>query len=182
MTKKGRADEGQRHLLEENEVEWEMKPVLTVEVNNLYPNLTFLPDRLDRFFQEIFSLHRHGCSGDLSVVFLDRSSHSQIHGNFLEDFRPTDVITFPADPAEGMAGEICVSVDQAIEEAKTRKLPLAHELSLYLIHGWLHLVGFDDKVGEDRKIMRREERKALDLIENLELWPDFLLAPRNGDR
>jgi probable rRNA maturation factor len=159
-----------------------MASVPTVEVNNLYPDLTFSADRLDRFFHEIFSLHQHGCSGDLSVVFLDRSSHSQIHGNFLKDFRPTDVITFPADPAEEIAGEICVSVDQAIEEAKARKLPFAHELSLYLIHGWLHLVGFEDKVEEDRKIMRREERKALDLVGNLELWPDFLLAPCRGDQ
>ena len=159
-----------------------MASVPTVEVNNLYPDLTFSADRLDRFFHEIFSLHQHGCSGDLSVVFLDRSSHSQIHGNFLKDFRPTDVITFPADPAEEIAGEICVSVDQAIEEAKVRKLPFAQELSLYLIHGWLHLVGFDDKVEEDRKIMRREEKEALDLVGNLELWPDFLLAPCSGDQ
>ena len=97
----------------------------TVKVNNLYPDLTFSPIRVDRFFHEIFSLHQHGCSGDLSVVFLDRSSHSRIHGNFLKDFRLTDVITFPADPSEGMAGEICVSVDQAIEEAKVRKIPFA---------------------------------------------------------
>ena len=158
-----------------------MSSVPTVKVNNLYPDLTFSPIRVDRFFHEIFSLHQHGCSGDLSVAFLDRSSHSRIHGNFLKDFRPTDVITFPADPSEGLAGEICVSVDQAIEEAKVRKLPFARELSLYLIHGWLHLVGFDDKVEEDRKIMRREERKALDRVGNLELWPDFLLAPRSGD-
>ena len=101
-----------------------MASVPTVEVNNLYPDLTFSPARIDRFFHEIFSLHQHGCSGDLSVVFLDRSSHSQIHGNFLKDFRPTDVITFPADPSEEMAGEICVSVDQAIEEAKAAGGPI----------------------------------------------------------
>jgi probable rRNA maturation factor len=154
-----------------------MGSILTVEVNNLYPSLTFSSDSVERFFEKIFALHRHDCSGSLSVAFLDRSSHSQIHGNFLKDFRPTDVITFPADPVEGMVGEICVSVDQAIEEARCRGIAFAHELTLYLIHGWLHLVGFDDKEDEDRKIIRREERKALDLVEDLGLWPDFLLAP-----
>lgn len=154
-----------------------MGSVLTVEVNNLYPSLTFSPDSIDRFFEKIFALHRHDCSGRLSVAFLDRSRHSRIHGDFLKDFRPTDVITFPADPVEGLAGEICVSVDQAIEEAGNREVEFAHELALYLIHGWLHLVGFDDKEDEDRKIMRREERKTLDLVEDLGLWPDFLLAP-----
>ena len=150
---------------------------LTVEVNNLYPALSFSPASLDHFFEKVFALHRHDCSGSLSVAFLDRSRHSRIHGDFLKDFRPTDVITFPADPTEEMAGEICVSVDQAIEEAANREVAFAHELSLYLIHGWLHLVGFDDKEEQDQKIMRREERKALDFVEDLGLWPDFLLAP-----
>ena len=159
-----------------------MASPLTLEVNNLFPRLTYSSETIDRFFEEIFTLHHHGCSGNLSIAFLDRSSHSQIHGNFLKDFRPTDVITFPADPAENIAGEICVSVDQAIEESDLRGIPFARELSLYLVHGWLHLVGFDDKIDEDRKIMRQEERKVLGLIENLELWPDFLLAPSSGDR
>ena len=159
-----------------------MASSLTLEVNNLYPRLTYSSETIDRFFEEIFTLHHHGCSGNLSIAFLDRSSHSQIHGNFLKDFRPTDVITFPADPDERIAGEICVSVDQAIEESGVRGIPFARELSLYLVHGWLHLVGFDDKIDEDRKIMRREESKVLGLIENLELWPDFLLAPGSGDR
>jgi probable rRNA maturation factor len=154
-----------------------MGSVLTVEVNNLYPSLRFSLDSIDLFFNKIFDLHHHDCSGSLSVAFLDRTLHSQIHGNFLKDFRPTDVITFPADPLEKMAGEICVSVDQAIEEARNRKVEFSHELSLYLIHGWLHLVGFDDKEDDDRKIMRREEKKTLELVEDLRLWPNFLLAP-----
>ena len=93
----------------------------TVKVNNLYPDLTFSPIRVDRFFHEIFSLHQHGCSGDLSVVFLDRSSHSQIHGNFLKDFRPTDVITFPADPSEI---KVFVTARNNLQRARARAAPL----------------------------------------------------------
>ncbi len=151
---------------------------LSVEYSSHYPSLSFSSDSVDLFWGEIFRLHRHDCSGCLSVVFLDRESHSRMHGDFLRDFRPTDVITFPAEPDENMAGEICVSVDQAMEEAESRKIEFSHELSLYLIHGWLHLVGFDDKTGEDREIMRREEKRAMDRIEDLGLWPDFLLAPQ----
>jgi len=89
------------------------------------------------------------------------------------------VITFPADLENEMVGEICVSVDQAIEEAQSRNLIFDKELSLYLIHGWLHLVGFDDRNDTDRKIMRREEANTLAIIEKDELWPDFLLAPES---
>jgi probable rRNA maturation factor len=67
-------------------------------------------------------------------------------------------------------------VDQAIVESRERGIPLAEELSLYLIHGWLHLIGFDDIDESDRKIMRREEKHAMDYIRELGAWPDFLLA------
>ena len=116
----------------------------------------------------------------LSVVFLNKEDHSQLHGQFLNDFRPTDVITFPADPENDLVGEICVSVDQAIEFSDNEKLTFDQELSLYLIHGLLHLVGFDDKNANDRKIMKREEANALEIIEKDDLWPHFLLASRSA--
>ena len=151
--------------------------MITIEIGNFYPNLSFNEERVRRFFERIFLLHDHHVSGVLSIAFLNKLAHSKIHGEFLQDFRPTDVITFPADPDNELIGEICVSVDQAIEEATHRKLPFDHELSLYLVHGWLHLVGFDDQNEDDRKIMRCEEANALSIIEKDELWPDFLLAP-----
>ena len=89
--------------------------------------------------------------GVLSIAFLDKEAHSKLHGQFLNDFRPTDVITFPSDPENDLVGEICISVDQAIEVSNVEQLTLDQELSLYLIHGWLHLVGFDDKNTNDQK-------------------------------
>ncbi|MBT3666194.1 MAG: rRNA maturation RNase YbeY [Opitutae bacterium] len=151
--------------------------MIEIESTNLYPSLTFDEDKLRAFFKCIFSLHDHKSKGVLSVVFLNEEEHSKIHGDFLQDYRPTDVITFPSDPENEMVGEICVSVDRAISEAESRDLPTAKELGLYLIHGWLHLVGFDDQNEADRKIMRREEANAMSFVDKDELWPNFLLAP-----
>ena len=153
-----------------------MVSTITIEISNLYPQLEFDEKKLKDFFECVFSLHKHDASGVLSVVFLDREHHSNIHGEFLKDFRPTDVITFPADETNDLAGEICVSVDQALEEANRREIPWVEELSLYLIHGWLHLVGFDDVEEVDRKIMRREEARVMEVISQSNGWPDFLLA------
>jgi probable rRNA maturation factor len=151
-----------------------------VEVANQYPALQYDPQKLLIFFESVFSVHQHNLSGELSVVFMDRSSHSQLHGKYLQDFRPTDVITFPADQENGLAGEICVSVDQAIEESELRNLSFEHELALYLIHGWLHLVGFDDLEKVDQGIMRQEEVRVMDHVKKLSTWPDFRLAPQIG--
>ena len=153
--------------------------MITIECNNLYPTLFFEEEKLTTFFPRIFLIHEHTPNGVLSIAFLNKAEHSKIHGDFLQDYRPTDVITFPADLEKEMVGEICVSVDQAIEEAQSRNLIFDKELSLYLIHGWLHLVGFDDRNDTDRKIMRREEANTLAIIEKDELWPDFLLAPES---
>ena len=151
--------------------------MIAIEFTNLYPSLTFHEEKVAELFQRVFLIHDHKAHGVLSVAFLKKAVHSKIHGEFLGDYRPTDVITFPADPENELVGEICISVDQAIEEAESRNQSFTKELSLYLIHGWLHLVGFDDRNDADRKIMRREEANALALVEKDGLWPDFLLAP-----
>ena len=72
----------------------------------------------------------------MSIAFLPKDQHSEIHGRFLKDFRPTDVITFPADEEEENAGEILVSVDQAIGESKKGFILPGRTFAL-LIHGWL---------------------------------------------
>ena len=148
-----------------------------VEVANQYNGFAYDFSKLEYFFETVFSVHQHGLSGELSVVFMDETSHSDLHGKFLQDYRPTDVITFPADTENGMAGEICVSVDRAKHEACIRNLPFCEELSLYLIHGWLHLVGFDDLEKVDREVMRLEEQKVMELVKKLGALPDFRLAP-----
>ena len=88
----------------------------------------------------------------------------------------TDVITFPGDSEDGLAGEICVSVNRAEAEAAARGEPLARELTLYLVHGWLHLVGFDDVEDADRRAMRQAEEETMNAVEEAGLVPDFRLA------
>ena len=148
--------------------------------SRLHSGLSFSEQSVELFFKVIFSLYPQGPVGELSLVFMERNAHNKLHGEFLNDFRPTDVITFPPDPEEHMAGEICVSVDQAFEESNSRKIPFCKELSLYLIHGWLHLVGFDDLERVERQQMRFEEERCMNHIEKLNAWPDFKLAPNES--
>ncbi len=111
--------------------------------------------------------------GELSIVFVDDATIAKIHADFMDDPSPTDVITFPADPEMESAGEIIVSVDHA--RARSRELgePFSRELSLYLIHGWLHLAGYDDKTESDRLRMREAEKEALALVEASESCHEY---------
>jgi probable rRNA maturation factor len=115
-------------------------------------------------------------AGELSLVFLTDEALAALHGTFLDDPSATDVITFPAPPGSGAAGDICVSVDRAAAEARRRGCPLTEELTLYLVHGWLHLAGHDDLAPALKRRMRAAEARALRLVRQGPGFPDFRLA------
>ena len=111
--------------------------------------------------------------GELALVFLTDDALARLHADFLDDPSKTDVITFPGDRQDNLAGEICVSVDRARAEAQKRARPFALELTLYLVHGWLHLAGFDDLTPKGRREMRLGERRLLAAIGREKALPDF---------
>jgi probable rRNA maturation factor len=130
--------------------------------------------------------------GELSLAFFTDAALAQLHADFLSDPTITDVITFAGDPTFGTAGEICVSVDAALRQLTARP-PLrsqisnlkssttapafSRELTLYLVHGWLHLAGFDDLVPAKKRAMRRAETRALRVLARARALPTFTLRP-----
>jgi probable rRNA maturation factor len=118
--------------------------------------------------------------GELSIVFLSDDAISQLHGNYLQDPTPTDVITFPGDPAMDFAGEICVSVDHAIAGSQQHATPFAEELTLYIVHGYLHLAGLDDIEETDRLHMRAAEAAVMQQLRDHAAIPDFRLEQNDA--
>jgi probable rRNA maturation factor len=91
---------------------------------------------------------------------------AELHGRFMDDPTPTDVLTFDLGDehesgGDGIEGEIVISVETARREAKRRRLPERQEVLRYLIHGTLHLIGYDDATPPQRRRMRREEDRVL---------------------
>jgi probable rRNA maturation factor len=123
-------------------------------------------------------------AAELSVVFMTDRALAGLHSDFLGDPAPTDVITFAYSgphPA-AIVGEICISADAARRRAgggAGGKESLSSELTLYLVHGWLHLAGHDDRLPAARKAMRRAELLALELLKSGGALPGFSFrAPR----
>ncbi len=107
--------------------------------------------------------------GELSVAVVDDPTIHEVNRAFLEHDYPTDVISFPLnDPAaeaDGhVEGEIVVSTDTAAAQAHRLAFPgwnTEEEFYLYLIHGALHLAGFDDHTEDDLREMRDAEVAVL---------------------
>ncbi|MEM8867793.1 MAG: rRNA maturation RNase YbeY [Verrucomicrobiota bacterium] len=117
--------------------------------------------------------------GELSIVFVDDPTIAQVHADFMDDPTPTDVITFPADDSMQSAGEIIVSVDHALARSEELSEPFSRELSLYLLHGWLHLAGYDDRNETDREAMRAAEKQALAIVHSAGAGEDFRLLTQD---
>lgn len=96
-------------------------------------------------------------AGDLSIAFVDRATMRKANRRFLRHDYDTDVLAFPLEAP--MLGEIVISTDYAVKEAGTRGLAVLEEVSRYLIHGILHLAGYDDHSPSKKRIMwARQER------------------------
>lgn len=100
----------------------------------------------------------------ISVVFVDDAELAEMHGEWLDDPRATDVITFDLGGGGGPEGELYVSVERAREVASRRGADPLRELMLYVAHGVLHLCGYDDHDPADRRRMRAAERRALSVL------------------
>ena len=116
--------------------------------------------------------------GELSLAFLTDAALARIHADFLDDPTTTDVITFEGNAALESAGEICVSPDTAATFAATHDRDFSEELTLYIVHGWLHLAGYDDLKPAKKRRMRAAESRAMALLHEAKVLPLFKLGRR----
>jgi len=102
---------------------------------------------------------------EVDLVVVSDEALAELHGRFLDDDSATDVMAFDlGDEEEGPSGEVYLSLDMARRVAAERGVSLARELSLYAVHGCLHLCGYDEHEDEDRRAMRAAERAVLDAL------------------
>ena len=102
---------------------------------------------------------------EISVAVVNDAEISRLHERSLGIAGPTDVLTYPlAETDHFLCGEIVVSAETAAAAAARQGWSTEDELVLYVIHGMLHLVGYDDHVPADRRLMRAAERRYLRLL------------------
>jgi len=114
--------------------------------------------------------------GELSIAFLTDAALARLHATFLGNPSTTDVITFAGSPELGQAGEVCASADAARSFAAGHLHDFSEELTLYVVHGWLHLAGHDDRQPASKKRMRAAEARALARLRARRLIPKFVFA------
>jgi len=102
--------------------------------------------------------------GSLNVLLVSAATSSALHARFFNDPEPTDVMTFPGDPEDDHAGDIAICAEVAHAAAAEYGTSLDAELTLYLVHGWLHLAGLDDREPAEVAEMRAAETTLMQYL------------------
>tara|TARA_R110002049_G_scaffold86979_1_gene220770 strand:+ start:5655 stop:6074 length:420 start_codon:yes stop_codon:yes gene_type:complete len=100
----------------------------------------------------------------LDFIFCDDEYLLKINQDYLNHDTYTDIITFPYEDMNGLAGDIFISVDRVRDNALEFRVDFDTELKRVMAHGVLHLIGFGDKSEEEALLMRAKEDEKIKLF------------------
>lgn len=104
----------------------------------------------------------------VTVVFCDDPTLQGMNARFLNHDYPTDVLAFPLGDEDGaLEGEIYVSLDRAEEQARSYGVQFENEVCRLVVHGLLHLLGYDDQESIEKKTMHARQEEYVGLFDEL---------------
>lgn len=139
-------------------------------IHFFYEDTTFLLDQpsiTHDWVESIITNHEQEVTA-INFIFCSDDYLLDINRSYLDHDYYTDIITFDnrESEADDMEADIFVSVDRIKDNAQSLDIPFDRELHRVLIHGILHLLGWNDKTDEQKKAMREKEEACLSLHPN----------------
>jgi probable rRNA maturation factor len=115
------------------------------------------------------ALRCEGARGELTLTFVDRDEMAALNSEHMGLDRPTDVLSFPLDSideepfAQGpvLLGDVVICPSVAVESAPSHAGTIDDELALLVVHGCLHVMGYDHAVPDEARVMRARELELL---------------------
>lgn len=105
--------------------------------------------------------------GDINIIFCSDNYILDVNMKYLQHDYFTDIITFDYCENDILSGDLFISIDSVRENALFYGTEFPEELNRVMVHGVLHLIGYDDHTEEDIKTMRSKEDYYLDLRKQL---------------
>ena len=140
---------------------------MKITIENLQKQIPINPARIIRAARKTL-LYKKVKRGHLSIVFVTDQRIKALNKKYLKREYTTDVLSFDLKDSRlkvnDIEGEIVISAAAAVRNAKLYQSAVEKEMVLYVVHGILHLMGFDDHSKTDTERMRQEERKTLKVL------------------
>ncbi|NOY13116.1 MAG: rRNA maturation RNase YbeY [Deltaproteobacteria bacterium] len=137
---------------------------MRIQIENRQRKQKILKRPLRRIAQRILSVSGFP-EAELSILILDNAGIRDINRDYLQRDRPTNVISFAMQEGEGsglqplLLGDVVISAERAAEDAAAADIPFEHELIFLLLHGVLHLLGYDHERGTAAQAQQMEARE-----------------------
>ncbi len=106
--------------------------------------------------------------GDISIIFCSDPYILEVNLKYLQHDYFTDIITFDYCEGNRLSGDLFISVDSVRENAEYYSVEFEDELNRVIVHGILHLIGYDDHSDEEKIIMRKKENYYLQMRNSLQ--------------
>ena len=138
---------------------------MKLEIINLQKHYPIKQNEMKKLVRRVLKNEKR--DAELNLVFMDNKGIKKINNMFLGHNYATDVLSFAyhEDPRnKTITGEILVSVEMAVQQAQNRACSVEGEIALYLIHGVLHLLGYDDRKKRDAKKMHQRAGDLLSVL------------------
>ena len=136
---------------------------MIIHILNEQDSIKISSEQVEKLVLQVLEAENCTCD-EVSVTFVDTKRICALHEEFFQDDSPTDCISFPMDMEDDetyrVLGEIFVCPQAALDY--NPKHPY-EETTLYIIHGLLHLLGYDDIDRKKRALMRNEEKRLMKL-------------------
>jgi probable rRNA maturation factor len=148
-----------------------MEKNLTLSINNKTKGYKIIPKRLSEFFQNLIKLLNLKKDVELSIAFVGSKTISSINDKFRNINKPTNVISFNLGKEniaahQILTGEIIICPHIAEFEARRDSNNFQDYIEFLLIHGFLHILGYDHNTAEERKTMESLEEKIFKEAKN----------------
>jgi probable rRNA maturation factor len=138
---------------------------IEIEISDTQAHMQVNHSDVMRLVREVL-LAENRASASISIALVDNDTIHRLNRLHLSHDWPTDVITFPLpgpdEPA--LSGELVVSTEMAVALAQEAGDEPWRELALYLVHGLLHLCGYDDSSEADRAAMKHRQARLLESV------------------
>lgn len=116
------------------------------------------PNKIKRWILQTFENEEVDKKIDLNIIFCTDDELLEINQNFLNHDFYTDIITFPIEEDENrLEAELYISLDRVKDNSSNLNVNFELELYRVIIHGVLHLCGYDDSSSSEKEIMRAQE-------------------------
>lgn len=149
---------------------------MDVHVEDRQSDLPLSVQAIKAIVSTVLAFEGHHCD-EVSIYIVSTQEICELHEQVFDDPSPTDCISFPMDGIDGndilgspcVLGEVVVCPKTAIEYAEAHRGDPYQEVTLYIVHGLLHLLGYDDIASHDRIVMRAAEQRHMTHLRELNL-------------